>query len=126
MEPFAGEGDLVAVWRPLNPDEKASVNGLLAEASNKLRGDAPGIDSRAASDPLVAALAKSAVVNAVKRIFMNPEGYLTETTTDGYTYRFDSAISRGEVYISSTDLALVIPKTKSGRKFGTIRLKAGM
>ncbi|MET0887978.1 MAG: Gp19/Gp15/Gp42 family protein [Mycetocola sp.] len=122
MEPFAQESDLVAVWRPLTTDEQSSVDGLLIEASNKLRAEVPGIDTRVLTDALTAANAKSAVVNAVKRIFMNPEGYLTETI-DGYVYRFDSAISRGEVYISSTDLR---PFRRRRSGFRTIRLKAGM
>lgn len=119
MQPFAIYQDIEAVWRPLTTDELTSVEALLVEASNKLRADIPSIDTRVETNTLAAANAKSAVVNAVKRVFMNPEGYLTETI-DGYVYRFDTAISRGEVYISAADLR---PFRRRRGGFGTVFLK---
>ncbi|TFD27518.1 Gp19/Gp15/Gp42 family protein [Cryobacterium cryoconiti] len=122
MQAFASAEDLKNAWRTLTVDEAASADALLEEASNKLRGVSPGIDARVLTNELAKANAKAAVVNAVKRVFMNPEGYLTETI-DGYVYRFDSAISRGEVYISEADLATLRRRRAS---WGTVNLRAGI
>lgn len=122
MEPFAVAADVAAVWRPLTAEEQAVATALLEQASALLRAQVANIDALVAASPLKAALAKAAVVNAVKRVMNNPDGLLQEQIDD-YMWRRDSAVSSGALYLDPTDLAGFL---SASRKWGSIRLRAGL
>ena len=83
MEPFATVDDIERVWRELSDAESAMAEGLLSEASMKLRAKIPNIDTLIAGNELRTELARMAVVNAVKRVLMNPEALRVYSTTTG-------------------------------------------
>jgi hypothetical protein len=126
MEPFATVDDVESVWRPLTDAEKVVADGLLVQASAKLRARVPNIDARVADSELVAALAKIAVVNAVKRVLQNPEATRQISETAGPFSRnvtVDTALSSGLLYISDDDLADLVG---TGFALGTARLWPGL
>lgn len=122
MTVYATSSDVSAVWRPFTDAEAAIVDAVIAEASDKLLAKVPAIDTLIDGNSHKTALAKHAVVNAVRRRFMNPEGVL-EFSIDDYKARRDSTTSTGKVYIDKEDL---VGLKAVRRKFGTIRLRAGM
>lgn len=124
MEPFADADDVAAIWRPLTAQEEEVAGHLLEQASDLLRLTVPNIDALIASDTtgLKEARAKAAVVNAVKRVLSNPDGLLQEQIDD-YSWRRDSAVSSGALYIDSGDLLGLL---KRSRKWGSVRLRAGL
>lgn len=124
MEPFATPSDIEAVWRPLTDAETTAATGLLEQASDLLRIQVPNIDTLISNDTtgLKQARAKAAVVNAVKRVLSNPDGLLQEQIDD-YSWRRDSAVSSGSLYLDSNDLFGLQSRS---RKWGSIRLRAGL
>lgn len=121
MTPFAEAEDVAAVWQPLTTEQESLAEALLEQASTKLRVLVPTIDAQIEADVsgLKRSLAKAAVVNGVKRVLSNPDGLLQETIDD-YTWRRDSAVSSGALYIDAADLVGL--RVKTSRKWGTINL----
>lgn len=130
MGPFADWTDVERIWRPLTPAEVITADGLISQASMKLRGWA--LDRGYDLDALITAdvsavsmarqeIAKYAVAAAVKRVMQNPDGTLsTSFTIDDYREdnRRDSALSTGANYIDPADLAGLLPRPRS--RFGMI------
>jgi hypothetical protein len=131
MEPFAEPGDIVAVFRPLTPTEETLATGLLAQASLKLRLAARkrGIDMATLMlDELTAEAVKTAVVNAAKRVLMNPEAVRQWSETTGpmsESRTIDAAISSGALYLADGDLADIFPPVKPSR-MQSFRVRAGL
>lgn len=119
MAPFAEAVDVEEVWQSDETFPSEIADALLAQASAKLRVMVPTIDTLV-TDELKAELAKIAVVNAVRRVLRNPDGLLQETIDD-YTWRRDSAVSSGALYIDAADLVGL--RVKTSRKWGTINLR---
>lgn len=118
MEPFATAADVEEIWQSGDTFPTDTADALLVQASAKLRVLVPTIDTLIADD-VKAELAKIAVVNAVRRVLRNPDGLLQEQIDD-YTWRRDSAVSAGSLYIDPADLIGLVPR--ASRKWGTIRL----
>lgn len=117
MDPFAVAADIVAVWRPLTAEEITVADGLLAQASARLRVAVPTIDAQLEAEGetgLKHDLAKAAVVNAVKRVMQNPDGVL-QFSIDDYTERRDSAVSTGALYLDKADLIGLVSRAGSWR-----------
>lgn len=127
MDAFAYDYDVEAIWGPLTILESSVVPGLLREASVKLRLRVPDVDTRIVGDELRAEAAKIAVVNAVKRVLMNPEAVRQYSSTSGpYTdsKTIDAAVSSGFVYISNEDLVGLTPK-RSKPRMKSFRIRSG-
>jgi hypothetical protein len=127
MHPFATVEDIERVWRELTPAEELMAEGLIAEASLKLRVAIPNIDALVdANHVLRSELAKAAVVNAVKRVLMNPEALRQYSVTTGpfsESKTIDNALSSGFIYIDKGDLVGLIFKKSAIRSF---RVRAGL
>lgn len=71
MNDFATLNDVIALWRPLTPDEVEKVNKLLPIVSNCLRYEAEKVgkdlDAMIADNDRLADVAKSVTVDVVKR-----------------------------------------------------------
>jgi hypothetical protein len=52
----------------------------------------------------------------VGRVLQNPNGYLTESV-DEYTYRYDSAVSAGRLYLADDELGSLTPARGRGKSF---------
>lgn len=101
--------DITARFRPLTPEETAIVQEIITDAQDMVTAalEDAGWDAAPVDDRRERAFVR-AVAYAVIRIFQNPDGILTETI-DGYTYRRDSAVSTGRLYIHPDDFAALKP-----------------
>lgn len=95
--------------RTLSSQELSVGTTLLDDAWTILTTRVGGIEARLAAIPLDANL-KALVVQIqcamVLRLLNNPDGKLSETIDD-YTYRLDSAVSTGALYVSDAEIALL-------------------
>jgi hypothetical protein len=107
--------------RPLTVDEATSAPFQIGDAWNQIIRIVPSIPGRLdANEANLSAAVVQVICAAVLRLFANPEGKLEEHGDD-YGYRFDSAISRGALYISDEEIEqLSIGTGQTGGAF-TIR-----
>lgn len=131
LTPFATSEDVAAVWGELTTDQETLVEAWLAQASNQVRMIARqrnvDVDSLLTGDPLAAVLVRDAVVNAVKRVLMNPEGYRQLSRTKGpftESGTIDTALSTGMIYIAAADIAGLFPAPRG--RFRSFRVKPGL
>lgn len=124
MVPFALPPDIEAVWRPLTNAERIAAVGLIDQASTQLRLRVPGIDALVADDALRASAAQAAVVNAVKRVLINPEmakqlsettGPFTKSITPG------DAVASGAIYFTANDLFGLVPTASNLPRTARVR-----
>jgi hypothetical protein len=104
--------DIVSRYGPLNEAQTATIEALISDAQNILGGalDGAGI---VAPEPLPERLSAAyvrIVATMVVRVLRNPDGKLQETLDD-YSYRRDSAVSAGLLYVSDDELAQLRPDT---------------
>lgn len=115
--------DLAARWRPLTPAEATVAPAIIADAQDILETALEGVGFTGAPIPQNERWERmylAVVVAMVKRVLSNPEGVLSETIDD-YTYRRDSAVSSGALYLSDAELAsLGLPGTRRRRGAFTI------
>lgn len=131
LRPLADVSDVDAVWGELTVDEEKRVAAWLDQASNQLRmiGRQRNIDvdALAVSDPLAAVLIRDAVVNAVKRVLMNPDGYRQMSRTKGpftESGTIDTALSTGMIYIADGDIVGLFPAARG--RFRSFRVRPGL
>jgi hypothetical protein len=104
---YAHLGDLAAAFRPLTEAELGVAGSLLTEASVKLRSRVPGLDAMVAADADRGLLAKAAVVNAVKRVLLNPSGMKQRSESAGVfsaSGSFDDSGASGSIEFTDADL----------------------
>ncbi len=90
--------------RPLTSDETTAAPFLLGDAWNQAIRVVPSLPGRLdANEANLSAAVVQVLCAAVLRLFANPDGKLEEHGDD-YGYRFDSAISRGALYISDEEI----------------------
>jgi hypothetical protein len=114
------EQDIESRWRPLTPDEQSVVEQIIADAQDILETEAEdaGFAPVNIEDPADLRRARAytrAVANMVIRVLKNPDGLLTETI-DNYTYRRDSAVSAGILYVADDELARLRPSAARPRR----------
>jgi hypothetical protein len=124
MTAFAVPDDIANVWQPLTADQESIAEALIDQASLKLRVAARrrgrDLDAMVASDPLIGEAAQTAVVNAVKRVLMNPKALRQYSETTGpftESQTIDSSVSTGGLYIDPSDLADILPGRSGFRSF---------
>lgn len=110
MAGIAVENDLVKrSLRTLTEQELLVGETLLDDAWGILLSRVSGIGDRVEAAPLDVAFRALVVqiqVAMVLRVLRNPEGKLQETQDD-YSYRLDSAVSTGALYVSEAEVALL-------------------
>lgn len=126
MYAFAHAEDIEDVFRPLTDPERVIAQGLLEQASNKLRARVPTIDQLVDLDELKAALARDAVVNAVKRVLMNPEAVTQSESRSGVfieSRRYDASVASALLALDPGDLVGLLPYKG---KFRSVKVKSGL
>lgn len=106
-------GDVAAGWRPLTAAEDDVAVALIAESLVLLTALVPGL--ALLSEDLV----KLVVVKMVRRVMKNPDGYrIRDMSIDDYSEggTVDSALSTGELYVSSEELGWLGIRT-AGKAF---------
>src|SRR5436190_810046 len=107
MDPFATSDDVANAWRPLSPDEAVAVNNHLDFASEIIRSEVSGIDTRITDGAVTAGLVRHVAVSMVLRHLRNPEGLRStsvQKSIDDYstttTETRDQALSDGSIYLT--------------------------
>jgi hypothetical protein len=106
--------DIVSRWRPLTDLEQAIVPKMIEDAQDLLEESIEDLGYPEV-DPLDSRQVrryKRTVATMVKRVLMNPDGYLSETVDGEYTYRRDSAVSTGALYVADDEIDRFRPKPK--------------
>lgn len=92
-------------FRPLTAQEEQVGAVLLEDAWNLILRYRPNAEEKL-TDPAFRTLVVQVQCAMVLRVVKNPDGLLSEQIDD-YTYRRDSAVSDGSLYISDAELALL-------------------
>jgi hypothetical protein len=111
--------DIVSRFRALETDEASTVDTMIADAQDILEDAAEADGIAAPTTERGERTYVRLVAGIVIRVLRNPDGYLTETI-DGYTYRRDSAVSAGLLYVSDDELNQLRPTVRPRRGAFTI------
>lgn len=123
---YATAANLADIFRPLTSEEMPVAAALLAEASVKLRTRVPNLDDMVAKDEDKAALAASAVANAVKRVLLNPSGMKQLSQTGGpfsESGTYEGVGASGAIDFTTADLVGLVASTSSAP--GVARVRSG-
>lgn len=108
---YVSSDDIVRRFRPLTDAEKEIIDTLIADAADILETAAMNLGIPAVSSAQDNTASRSyvrIVASMVIRVLRNPDGYLTETIDD-YTYRRDTAVSAGALYVSEDEVLQLRP-----------------
>ena len=104
--------DVAVRWRPItDPDEDAQVQAYLDDAWSLLTDRLPSLPTDLDAGTPSAATVRRVMTAMVKRVMVNPDGLLSETVDD-YSYRRDSAVSSGGLYVSADELAALTGQSR--------------
>jgi hypothetical protein len=123
--PFADDTDVVSRWRAFRDEtERGVAVERLADASSLLRLLIPDLATRASDDEDVARVAKSLVVEVVRRYLRNPDGAKQLQQTIGprsYGLTFDGEKPSG-IFFTEDELKVLQPGAAEagGVIFGTV------
>jgi len=117
--PAVVESDIVSRFRALDEDEKSVIETMIADAQDIVQDAAEDAGIPEPTTERGQRTYKRIVASIVIRVLRNPDGYLTETT-DGYTYRRDSALSSGALYVSDAEVEQLRPTARRHRGAFTI------
>ncbi len=116
--PFATAATIELVWRDLTPDEEARADTLCRFASQIIRTQVPGIDTRIAAGQLAADVAAFVCTQMVLRVMRNPSGVAAETVGPwSVTYGSTGTQATGALYLSDAEMAL-LTGTPAGTRRG--------
>ncbi len=96
--------DVEVRWRALTDAERVQAQVLLIDAWALATKRVPTLPDAMDADEISSDVVVPILANMVIRRMQNPDGILQETVDD-YTYRRDSATSRGALYLSDEELA---------------------
>lgn len=118
--------DITKRWRPLTDAETEIVPAIILDAQDMVEDAAAelGITEPDQNDDRRRRKYIRIVATMVKRVLMNPEGYLTEGVDD-YTYRRDSAVSSGALYVTDEEIESLRVIVPGRRKRGAFTVKLG-
>lgn len=108
--------DIEQVWRPLTTEEAALVTGLSNRAWLRIVAHFPDMDANMtfvapATAPLISPeLVRDVMVSMIVRVLKNPDSVRSDSI-DGDTTTLDMSISSGEMYLSSSEVALLTART---------------
>lgn len=110
---FATLNDVIAMFRPLSPDESARVTTMLPIVSDSLRFEAEkrgkDLDAMVAASVAYASVVKSVTVDVVARVLMTPtdEAPMTQFAQSalGYSVSGSFLVPGGGLFIKNSELA---------------------
>lgn len=113
MADFATVDDLIALWRPLEPEEAERTRALLPIVSDSLREEAKRVgkdlDQMASESPTYASVLKSVVVDIIARTLMTSTNQepMTQTSESalGYSWSGSFLVPGGGLFIKKSELA---------------------
>lgn len=107
----ATTSDIETRWRPLTAQETTNATAFLNDAWAILIARRPTLEADMTAGTVSSANVTRVVVAMVLRVLRNPDGKLEESIDD-YSYRRDSAMSTGGLYVSPDELADLTPGRK--------------
>jgi hypothetical protein len=118
--------DITSRWRPLTDAETEIVDTIILDAQDIVEDAAVelGIPELESNDGRRRRKYIRVVATMVKRVLINPEGLLSEGVDD-YTYRRDSAVSSGALYVSDDEMEELRPVVEGRRRRGAFTVKLG-
>lgn len=126
--PLATVGEVKEQFGSMSLAQEGLAGSLLRAASKIVRQQYPALDrfiGEGRLDPEVVGLA---VVNMVLRVLRNPRGLRAETTGP-FSVTYDTTTAVGELVVSSSEAALLVPRRVVGGVkgvAGTIRVTPGL
>lgn len=114
--------DVTDRWRPLTTIEASTAPTIIQDAQDMLEdqlGDIGFLSAPVPEDVRWERKYVRVVATMVKRVLSNPDGYLSETGDD-YTYRRDSAVSAGLLYVDETELDVL--RVAQRRRYGAFSI----
>jgi hypothetical protein len=117
--PTVSKADIVSRFRELEADEDAVIQTMITDAQDIVDDAAEAAGVPESTTERGERAYKRIVATVVIRVLRNPEGYLTETLDD-YTYRRDSAVSAGVLYVSDAEVEQLRPVARRRRGAFTI------
>lgn len=123
--PLATVGDVVELFRPVNPAEESLIAALLRRASAIIRNNIPDLAAKIAAGTLSADLVGLAAINMVLRVVRNQHNLKSETVGP-FTRTFDTSAAGGLLELTAADLALLTPKANKRKPASTIYLRPGL
>jgi hypothetical protein len=120
------EEDVTARWRELTAAEHSIIDTLILDAQDELEDEieAAGYLPIDWSDEKNERRYKRTIAAMIKRLLLNPEGFLSETVEGEYSYRRDETISSGALSVTADELAKFAPIRRRRRGAFTIRLSS--
>lgn len=117
-----------SIERPLTDDETRVIPSWLDRAWRELNRVVPGIPQRTALDPssdqhLETADVRDVIVAMVERKVRNPDGRRS-WGGDDFTEQIDSSMSSGQLYVSDSERASLLPRFAAPGGFYSIPLAA--
>jgi hypothetical protein len=109
--------DVEARWRPLTDQEKQVASAIIQDAQDILEtaAEAAGVAPPNSTEERRTRSYIRVVASMAIRVLQNPDGILSETIDD-YTYRRDSAVSSGALYVSDAEIDSLRPHTGRRRR----------
>ncbi|QJU54339.1 Gp19/Gp15/Gp42 family protein [Herbiconiux sp. KACC 21604] len=116
--------DITDRWRELTAAELSIIDTLILDAQDELEDDieAAGYLPIDWTDEKKARRYKRTVAAMVKRLLLNPEGFLSETVEGEYSYRRAEVLASGALAATELELAKFAPHRRPRRGSFTIRL----
>lgn len=113
-------GDIEDRWRPLTDQETLNAEAFIDDAWWLLLSRRPSLEDQLADETVSEGNVVRVICAMVLRVLKNPNGLLQESIDD-YTYRRDTLVSGGLLYVTSDELADVTPGRARSR---SVRLVA--
>jgi hypothetical protein len=120
------EKDITDRWRELTAAEHSIIDTLILDAQDELE-DAIELAGYLPIDWTVEKTArryKRTIAAMVKRLLLNPEGFLSETVEGEYSYRREEASGAGALDPTDAEVAKFAPNRRRRRGSFTIRLSS--
>lgn len=102
------QADIEKVWRPLTAEEAAVIPGLSGRAWIRIVAKLPDVYESGVHEDVI----KDVMASMIIRVLKNPDSarVISESIDDSTDSRtLDSAISSGEMYVSTEELAMLTP-----------------
>lgn len=112
MAPVTVE-DIEARWRPLSDQESVNAQAFIADAWEELLIRRPELEANMTAGTVREGNVCRILAWAVRRVLINPEGWVQETLDD-WTGRRSDLVAQGTLYFTDEELAVVTPPPETG------------
>ena len=118
------EKDITDRWRELTAAEHSIIGTLIVDAQDALDDelDAAGYPAAGVDDERAQRRYKRTVAAMIKRLLLNPEGFLSETVEGEYSYRRAEVLASGVLEPTADEISKFAPNRRRRRGSFSIHL----